>query len=315
MKYSKFTRVSSAVVCAMLLAGCGASEDDGGNPRSEEEALAVPDRLTVADPAVVAASDIPVFPIEKYLPKVGEDARITAASGELIRECMAGFGFRYEPPVLGQETLDSGENGANRARRYGVSSASSAAVNGFHLPKDGAGGPPPPPEVPPMSEAENKVFIGDQDPTNGVGPGDKVAGKEIPPGGCSGEAQRRLKIEPRQRMAEKINNVSFARSQENAQVKKALQEWSACMERAGHTYKTPLDALDRLTGETPSPAELSAAKADVKCKDSVNLVGVWFAVESEIQETLIARNEEVLAQDGTSFDALVRRASEEIAKS
>ncbi|MEV8284516.1 hypothetical protein AB0P45_20575 [Streptomyces niveus] len=315
MKYSKFTRVSSALVCAVLLAGCGASDDGGGNPRSEEEALAVSDGLTVADPAVVAASDIPVFPIEKYLPKVGEDARIAAASGELIRECMAGFGFTYEPPAPSQETLDSGENGANRARRYGVSSAASAAVNGFHLPKDGLGGQQPPPGIPPMSEAENKVFIGDQDPATGVAPGDKVAGKEIPPGGCSGEAQRRLKIEPRQRMAEKINNVSFARSQENAQVKKALQEWSACMGRAGHTYKTPLDALDRLTGETPSPAELSAAKADVKCKDSVNLVGVWFAVESEIQETLIARNEEVLAQDGTSFDALVRRASEEIAKS
>ncbi|MEV5983926.1 hypothetical protein AB0L85_02790 [Streptomyces sp. NPDC052051] len=165
-----------------------------------------------------------------------------------------------------------------------------------------------------MSEIENKVFIGDQDPTNGVKPGDKVNGKTIPVGGCSGEARRRLKIKPRQRMAEKINNVSFARSQENPQVKKAIQGWSACMARSGYTYKTPLEPLESNWGDSPAPAEISTAKTDVKCKNSVNLVGTWFAIESMIQEELIARNEEVLVGDSRGFDALVRRASKELAK-
>ncbi|MFJ3934675.1 hypothetical protein [Streptomyces sp. NPDC090029] len=315
MKHNRFVRTSSALVCAVVLAGCGESGNSSEEkPLSEEEALAVPDQLSVKNPAVVASSDIPAFPIEKYLPKVGEDARVAAASGELIRACMARFGFQYQPPVASQETLDSEENGANRIRRYGVSSASSAASYGYHLPRSSVDGLQSP-EAPPMSDAENQVFIGDQDPVSGVKPGDKVAGKEIPAGGCSGEAQRRLKIEPRQRMAEKINNVSFARSQENSQVKEAFQEWSTCMARAGHSYKTPLEPLDNLTGKSPSPVEISAAKEDVKCKDSVNLVGVWFAVESKIQEELIARNEEVLTQDSKSFDALVRRASQELAKS
>lgn len=303
-------------VCLTALTSCGVSENGSKDRagKTDESALSLPEQPTVKDVPKVESKSMPVLPIEKYLPKVGEDARIAAASGEFIRVCMARFGYRYRLPAISQNALDSQENGANRGRRYGVSNAAYASTYGYHLPKDEPRNAPPA-DIPPMSEAENKVFIGDQDPTAGVKPGDKVAGQEIPSGGCSGEAQRKLKIEPRERMAEKINNVSFARSQENKQVKKALNEWSACMARSGHAYKTPLEPLDNIKGESAGAVEVSAAQADVACKDSVNLVGTWFSIESKIQEELIARSEEILADDSKSFDALVRRASDEIAKS
>ncbi|MFG2114225.1 hypothetical protein ACGFRB_16580 [Streptomyces sp. NPDC048718] len=277
--------------------------------------MAIPEGLAVSDPSIVKSSETPPFPIERYLPKVGEDARIAAASTELIKKCMAGFQLQYQAPSASPETLDSDENGANRPRRYGISSISLAEANGYHLPKEFLGDKTKAQLAPHMSEAEQKVFIGDQDPLVGVKAGDKVNGKVIPQGGCSGEAQRRLNIKPRQRMAEKINNVSFVRSQENPQVKKVFQDWSSCMANSGYSYKTPLDPLEKIVGSSPTPAEISAAKADVKCKDSVNLTGIWFAVESKIQDELIARNEETLNSDSKEFDALVRRASNELATS
>ncbi|MFI1718331.1 hypothetical protein [Streptomyces litmocidini] len=315
MKLHRVTLASLVTVGALTISACespGTGADKTG--RQEQESLAAPDNLTVSDPPAVDGAKIPPFPIEKYLPKVGEDARIAAASGEIIRECMAGFQLRYQPPAISQESLDSEENGANRTRRYGVSSSTAATVDGYHLPKEMMGAFAPAQQGPQMSETERKVFIGDQDSTVDFKPGEKVNGKEIPAGGCSGEAQRRLKFKPRQRMAEKINNSSFAHSRDNKQVNKAFQDWSACMARSGFSYKTPLEPLEEIKGSGPTAAEIATAKADVRCKESTNLVGIWFAVESKIQEELIARNEEALAEDGKVFDALIRRASEELAQ-
>ncbi|MFG2403548.1 hypothetical protein ACGFR8_04270 [Streptomyces brevispora] len=307
-------RGAVAGACLIALVGCGSGSggaDAAGG--SDEAALALSEQPTVDDVPKLAIQDMPAFPIEKYLPAVGDDARIAAASGEFIRVCMARFGYAYKMPAINQGTLDSQENGANRVRRYGVSGATFADTYGYHLPQAGAQ-PAPGAETQPMSETENKIFIGDQDPANGAEAGAKVAGKVIPPGGCSGEAQRKLGIKQRQRMAEKINNVSFARSQENPQVKKALNAWSKCMERSGHPYKSPLEPLNDIQGESAKPAEIATASADVACKDSVNLAGTWFAIESSIQEELISRNEEVLVADAKMFDSLVRRASAKIDK-
>ncbi|MEU7292312.1 hypothetical protein AB0A76_03760 [Streptomyces exfoliatus] len=315
MKLRRVTLASLLTVGALATSACQSQEtgaDQANLP--EREAFVVSDSLTVSDPPAVDGAEIPPFPIEKYLPKVGEDSRIAAASGEIIRECMAGFQLRYQPPAISQEALDSEENGANRMRRYGVSSSTVSTVNGYHLPKGMTGDFAPAQQGSQMSETERKVFIGDKDPTVEIKPGEKVNGKEIPSGGCSGEAQRRLKFKPRQRMAEKINNMSFAQSQENKQVKKAFQDWAACMTRSGYSYKTPMEPLEKIEGSTPAATEIATANADVRCKESTNLVGIWFAIESKIQEELIARNEEALAEDGKVFDALIRRASEELAQ-
>ena len=43
-----------------------------------------------------------------------------------------------------------------------------------------------------------------------------------------------------------------------------------------------------------SPEAINAAKADVTCKEKVNLVGVWYGVETAYQRQSIDRNAEVL---------------------
>ncbi|WHM37434.1 hypothetical protein [Streptomyces sp. BPTC-684] len=301
--------IPAAAACLIATTSWASSGSGHDSHDAAQPSLGVTEQSTDADVARIASSRMPALPIETYLPKAGEDARIAKASAEFVQDCMARFGFQYQPPAISQKALDSQENGANRGRRYGISDLAGAGRDGYHLPASVAPRAAVAAGRKPMSEAENRVFIGDQDPALGVRAGAAFAGQKIPSGGCAGEAQRKLKVEARQQIAEKINNTSFVRSQENPLVKAAFTRWSACMARSGYTYKTPLDPLDTIQGSSPSRAEITVAQTDVRCKDSSNLVGTWFTVESRMQRQLIAQNSKALAADSKSFGELVRRAS------
>jgi len=84
--------------------------------------------------------------------------------------------------------------------------------------------------------------------------------------------------------------------------------WSACMARSGLTYKSPAQAQERNWPSTPTPAEIAAAVADVRCKTQTNLVNTWLTVEAAYQQALISQNLTALSQLQTTFGALLRRA-------
>ncbi|MFI9724354.1 hypothetical protein ACIHFE_32760 [Streptomyces sp. NPDC052396] len=289
-----------------VLAGCS-----NGNGQSHAQSTSMPtvDQPTPTDIPQVRSDEIPQFPIESYMHKYSDEAQVILASKILIHQCMQRFGFDYAGPNVTATALASQDSDINRERRYGIISPRVAETHGYRLVEEtrGAGTSAPPHK--PMSDAENKIFIGDGDPSSGVKKGARYDGRPIPEGGCSGEASRTLGRKESSRTAEQINNISFARSQENGLVKKVFASWAACMRDSGYNFKSPMDPLAISPKGELSSSEITMAKTDVACKRKVNLVGTWFTVESGIQKQLIAKKEEVLAQDKKDFDSLLKEAT------
>lgn len=120
---------------------------------------------------------------------------------------------------------------------------------------------------------------------------------------------------------EELARSAWEAAEADSRVQRALTEWSECMADEGFAAADQPDTFaegvmaDRPpSGETEDPviadAERTAATTDVACKQEVNLVGIWFAVESAYQEQLIEENSEGLeeARDRKN-EALERAAS------
>ena len=80
------------------------------------------------------------------------------------------------------------------------------------------------------------------------------------------------------------------------------------MAHSGLTYKSPAQAADHNWPSTPTPAEIAAAVADVRCKTATNFVNTWLTVEAAYQQALISLNLTSLSRLQANFDALLRRA-------
>jgi hypothetical protein len=83
------------------------------------------------------------------------------------------------------------------------------------------------------------------------------------------------------------------------------------MNRAGYRVGSPLTAalLSQQYGAAPGSAlDRKIAVTDVACKQSTNLVTVWFDAESSLQKQYIAANQARLRQDAASLAAVERKA-------
>ena len=76
----------------------------------------------------------------------------------------------------------------------------------------------------------------------------------------------------------------------------------------GLRYRNPGQAQDRNWPATPTPAEITTAVADVRCKTQTNLVNTWLTVEAAYQAALISQNLTALARLQASFGRLLSRA-------
>jgi hypothetical protein len=251
------------------------------------------------------AGDVPVLldtasmrlPLDVYLPTLKEEDQRSAAHGELIRRCMQRFGIKItipEPPAaVGIKSLNE--------RRYGLTDAAAAAKLGYGLgERDPSSRPPDPGQSPALTPKALAVLSGK---------GSSVP-SGVPNGGCQGEAQRRLAlVDPSsqkavdENLAQRMSLDTFQRSQEDPRVVKAYADWASCMGAEGHDYKKPLDPLaDPKFRPAGSAKERDTAKDDVACKQSTNLVGRWYAVESAYQTALIQDHR-------TELEALARAAA------
>lgn len=248
----------------------------------------------------------PALPIEAYLIKNSERDEVTAARQILIKQCMDGFGFDYRVPRAQPDRNPSGDS-ANMARHYGLTDTATASAFGYHLPGTGPTGlgTPDPSTDPSMSAAEQAVMLGRENAATSVTLTDSpvlktFAGKAVPAGGCTGDADRRLGGELDERLAEQIDIQGFRQSSSDPRVVAVLQKWSVCMQRNGYTAKTLADVPGPLGNSPgPTPAEIQMARTDVTCKQQANLVPVWFAVESQIEKNLIEQNQLALTEART----------------
>ncbi|MEU0194981.1 hypothetical protein ABZ250_34965, partial [Streptomyces afghaniensis] len=126
-------------------------------------------------------------------------------------------------------------------------------------------------------------------------------GKPVPEEGCMGEARRALVRDGAVGEAEpvrRIDTASVLRAMEDPRVRSAFDRWSACMEKRGHAYDDPWQAINDKAFRRPgvSPREIATAVADVACKRETNLVGVWYAVDAAYQRRMLAAAGEQLLE-------------------
>lgn len=285
-------RSALILACATAAAACGGS-DSPSVAKSPNPVLKATQPSPSRIPALTTTSRL-LLPIESYLVPEESHTQMLRASGVLIRQCMARYGFSYTPPDFSTPAPVDGVT--NMSRRYGVVDMSSVDTYGYHKPKakargaSSAGAPAPHR----MSTSEQLVFLGNS-PGSGFEHKSQVyQGQHIPDGGCSGEAQHKLGTGMNERLAEDINDASYQQSLANPTVLAAFGKWSACMKQSGYSLPSPAQAPGFELGPSPTAREIQEARADVTCKTRTNIVGVWFTVESAIQSQLIARNEEAL---------------------
>nr|WP_144298555.1 hypothetical protein [Streptomyces sp. TLI_235] len=285
-----------AGLMCLALAGCSSS----GQPAAE----AVP---TTQSPSALPASADPHLPIEPYLFSEAEAEKLTRAGAVLRKACLQRFGLDYAISPAGPPTGP----GTFINRRYGVTDQAEVAANGYHL---GDRDPRTHPVRPPQFSAEQQqVLTGHLPGKTGADETNlQVNGVPVPPGGCYEEARRGLagagELGPSS-VAQQANFQTFKASMSVAQVTQAFEAWSGCMKNRGYSYPNPMDAIGdrRFLGDSPTPLELQVATADVICKQQVDLIDTWFAVETSLQKELIARQQ-------AEFTAALAAKTEQLAK-
>ncbi|WP_265558862.1 hypothetical protein [Streptomyces hygroscopicus] len=253
------------------------------------------------------------LPIEKYMLSAPQTAAYGHVYAAGIRACMRRFGFDYPVGVLPSAGSDPVQRLAVLYRRYGITDAAAARTWGYHLPSDSGASAPPALN---LSQRAREVLLGRR--------ADGGSGRvwNVPDGGCAGESARAIDgdtpvdTQPGHGdsgIVARVKGESFRSSLADERVKTAIRSWAACMKGHGYQDSDPLNAgVDMTAVRSPGPnaAEVRKAVTDVACKKSTNLTGIWFAVESQYQDTAIARHTAEIDRAGRARDvqaANVRR--------
>ena len=109
----------------------------------------------------------------------------------------------------------------------------------------------------------------------------------------------------------------------DAAVKKATQQWTACMARNGYTYQQPqnvfFDQIQKMFGgkrqisfgDTVSPAanqaQIAAAVTDATCTESADLAGIYFAVQASYEQQIVNANADALNSAVQQYKAAYAR--------
>ncbi|MEV5385955.1 hypothetical protein [Streptomyces sp. NPDC052721] len=280
-----------AVAAGLLLSGCSGSSDSAQGSGSPK----LPD--VGAAPKVVRSADLK-YPMQAFAPAAGEIRRLSQAQQVLTQQCMRRYGFTYDAP-------DSSSTGAesDTARRYGLSEARDAQRYGYADPGVRPAGRGSDHELDPAMLA---VLNGSDDLNPDSLPETQAEaearkGDGVPVGGCSRESYLKL-YAPKKGMidiafAQTLERQAYMKSRTDPRVIAVIKKWSACMRDGGYDVKDPVSPMKELGVEQdPSgDAAVKAAVLDVQCKEKVNLVGVWFSVESAYQKRAIDDNVETLS--------------------
>ncbi|MEU9298426.1 hypothetical protein [Streptomyces sp. NPDC048266] len=302
MRYTRL--IIAAGVGALLLTGCveggqegaGAGAPGGGSAARE----------------VVTEADI-VLPVSAYFLTPEQQALVDTAHSTLASDCMKRFGFNW--PVTKAEPVKA------VSRRYGVVSEKVAAEHGYHMiPSVGgdqhaegavSGGAKLPPEAYMVYGAKGGK----------AGAGGDYQGKDIPEGGCVGEASRKLGLDKVQDPQKgkigllSIDFSSFAQAQKMPEFTKVQDEWVSCMKKAGYRHTAFLQPAEKYAaqGNFATPQEKVVAKADVNCKQATKLPTVLLSLETKIQNDYIEQNAVGFAEIKNDQGAVIKSANEALA--
>ncbi|MFE1911259.1 hypothetical protein [Streptomyces anandii] len=265
----------AAALMASGLAGCSADAVRPAHPAPRARPSVTP---SPSGPAATARARALLLPYDRYELTPGDLATVQAAEDAVMVSCMRAQGRSWTPLPAATDA-----DPPNRAR-YGVIEADVAARYGYHQP-------PSPPGVAGRGTAEDarnaRLTQADADAAFGK------AGASQSVGGCWKTAHDALREDvpnSPHNVLDELTTSSFDDSLKDSRVRHALSRWSACMEKSGYSYGTPLDAAaDSKWQRTdrPSRQETSVALADVRCKERTRLVEEWSAVERAWQREFI----------------------------
>jgi hypothetical protein len=295
----------AALILVVLVAGCSAQStmEHGRSASSRAEDLrgepAVGPAQAVLDNAALR------LPVEDYLPTVDQNDRLARAQVALIQACLHRWGFGYDVVPV-----PSGRYGPTSLtdRRYGITDLALASRYGYGLgPRDPALMTRP---SPPKLDPDGVTVLSGQGRS-------VVAGLAVPAGGCIGEASRQLAgslSSADLRRGSDLQAASFGQSRVDSRVRAVFQAWSSCVARSGYRYADPLAAAADPAFTGPADQhQLDVAAADIACKASTNLVGVWFTVEAAYEARAIAADPDGFAATRSAIAARDRLAAAALA--
>ncbi|MEU1376864.1 hypothetical protein ABZ442_24845 [Streptomyces triculaminicus] len=231
------------------------------------------------------------LPLERYLIAYADDVAFSKATYKLDKACMTGFGLAL-PDTRPGSAPPPAATSANMPRRYGITDAALARAHGYHLAEDDTATADGTDDETPLTERQLQVLHGGSRSSGTAAPA-SIGGKPVPAGGCASESVRRLGGGLDEDLASELTGESFDTSRADARVRTVLAAWSACMGGKGYQVTDPLVAA-RVTSATATPEEIRRAVDDVTCKQPTGLVKTWFAVETEIQNKLLAQHRDAL---------------------
>ncbi|MFB6578787.1 hypothetical protein ACFCYC_15465 [Streptomyces sp. NPDC056402] len=293
--------------------------DDTRNPAAAGPPAAAPHVGTPADPATWT------LPLSRYRADEAERKTVARAEFSLLQRCAQRFDITIEPdpelpPVGGRNVMDW---------RYGIHDPAQIAEQGYkpdpvqraryeEVLRETARKPLPTPD-------ERVVLMGSAVPDDVRGRASEEArsghrhGRQIPEGGCLGEARRALgtSTDGTPRLADRLFNASSPAAEQGPDVTAAFTRWSQCMADAGFVYAKPMDANDDPkfglgSSGAATPVEIATARADLTCRIRHRVAQTWHAAETRIQEQNIRDNQAELDGERAAWQETLARAGEEL---
>lgn len=231
------------------------------------------------------------LPLDNYRYTPEEMSAVQSAEEILIKRCMESQGFQYTARSLHAPANDPS---AGVGRRYGPDDRALAQQYGLLIAPD------PPAIITPASPEEGTEAF-DFALTGGSGPigvSDQTISESPGSHGCIGEAVDQLTdgdhTTGMSDLAVGLNHAGYDQATADPRVVDALANWSACMKKEGISAQNPVTedwGIERPLETPPSKREVSTALASIDCSESVNLYGIWYSVEVEMENALIAQKQ------------------------
>jgi hypothetical protein len=250
------------------------------------------------------------LPMDAYYFLSTKDQQVVQQATDLVtRDCMKRFGFDYKPPASDQNSSGMspkhygfGNDDVKQAQLWGYHSPQQVTQTAPAEPGDGKNSP------------EHLVLIG------GV---KSSGGQAVPDGGCKGAAETKVMgadLTKDQQSAlsgpagDGTDHTPGGPAGHDPKVQQALQAWKDCMAKAGFDYSIPSDAPKQFMkgpGQAvqPSAPEIASAVADATCKQQVNLNGIWFQAETDLENKFIEQNATALNEVQKQHQDEVKRAT------
>lgn len=274
------------LAAALTVTGCGGQGADSGD----------------AAPRIGGEDEVPPLPLDRYQFTDADFPRYRQARARLVQRCMVDLGFTDFP-------LDPRE-----PRRHDELTATTVLVGTSHpfgpldLERARRWGYGHDPATSDRDRPRGREMTGEEyGVLNGITPRDGRAdgGRDVPQGGCYGQAERRLtgglSLADYSRAwsytSGRIHTLDQAVDRDE-RVRAAWRTWSRCVAGQGfQRYGKPADAFadqawDRARdGNTRhGERERATAVADVECKRRHNTAGEWWVVAAEKQRAELTRH-------------------------